>query len=250
MKSYLGVPMSSAHLIHLRPPPRTERLSDPPPAVALSRRELLQSVALLALSAQGCAPLTQTLRMAVVASEGLGAAALSRVLQGLIQAVLAYDHPAFESGTQAAVQAQLLSYFPIDRDPELAQLATALAVFDRTDLFPTLPPPMRAAERRLLLTEGTPVAEIDAALAGREAADRRAYDVLRGGGLPQHFADARVAQARAYLSLWGRSQFLMRRRIYQAVRSMVLIAAYSLPAHWPAIGYAGPIVGLSGIRGS
>lgn len=216
----------------------------------LSRRELLQTAALLALSAEGCAPFVKTLRLAVVASGGLEDRELAHMLRALISALLAYDHPDFAPGTQTAVAEKLLAYFPIDRDPQLTPLITALAIFEQMDLFSTLPPPMRSAERKLLQTEGLDESAIAAALAEREAEDLRAFEPLHRACVGKRFSEADLGLARAYLSLWGDSAFLMRRRIYRAMRSMILVAAYSLPAHWPAIGYAGPLLGLSGIRGS
>lgn len=221
-----------------------------PPAAQISRRELLQTAALLALSSEGCAPLAQNLRLAVVASGGLSTPALAKLLRALIQAVLAYDHPDFAAGTQGAVAQQLLHYFPIDSDPQLDSLRTALAVFERMDLFATLPPPMRSAERTLLRAEGCAEADVASLVSQAEAADLRAFDALRRSGLGTRFSDADLPTARAYLDLWSRSAFLMRRRIYRAVRSMILVSAYSLPAHWPAIGYDGPLVDRSGSRGS
>jgi hypothetical protein len=227
--------------------------ADPPATprgTLISRREILQTAALLAMAGPGCAPLTNNVRLAMVASAGLDTPGLAHVLRALIRSVLAYDHPDFASGTQHAVSERLLDYFPIDREPQLKPLTTALAIFDRIDLFPALPPPMRAAERKLIAAEGLLGSAADAALASREAADLRAYEAVRPPQTPAHFSAADLAAARAYLALWGHSAFLMRRRIYRAVRSMVLVAAYSLPSHWSLIGYDGPLVPPSGIRGS
>ena len=216
----------------------------------ISRRELLQTAALLALPAAGCTPFSQNIRLAVLASRGLDAPQRTKLLSALIQAVLAYDHPDFASGTQQDVAQRLLHYFPLDSDPQLEPLGAALAIFERMDLFVTLPPPMRSAERTLLITEGCAESDVAAAVAKAEADDLRAYDALRRSGLGKRFSEADLKTARAYLALWGHSAFLMRRRIYRAVRSMILVAAYSLPAHWPAIGYDGPILDRSGSRGS
>lgn len=221
-----------------------------PLAAQISRRELLQIAALLALPSTGCAPLARNVRLAVVASEGLSAPERAKLLNALIQAVLAYDHPDFALGTQAAVAQQLLHYFPIDSDPQFEPLVTALAIFERMDLFGSIPPPMRTAERKLLLAEGRADSDTGSIVAHAEAEDLRAYDALLRTGLGKRFSEADLKSARAYLSLWGRSAFLMRRRIYRALRSMILVAAYSLPAHWPAIGYDGPILDQSGSRGS
>jgi len=53
------------------------------------------------------------------------------------------------------------------------------------------------------------------------------------------FSAAPLAARRAYLGLWARSDVADRRRFYARVKSMVLIAAYALPALRRAIGYDG-----------
>lgn len=221
-----------------------------PRSAQISRRELLQTAALLAIPASGCASFSNNVRLAMVAGGGLDSVELAQVLRALIAAVLAYDHADFAAGTQAQVADRVLTFFPIDREPQLKPLATALAIFDRMELFTALPPPMRTAERKLLAAEGVIGAAADAALAQREADDQRAFHSLLPRPVGTRFSGAEIQLARGYLALWGRSEFLMRRRIYRAVRSMILVAAYSLPAHWPAIGYEGPLLDRSGIRGS
>lgn len=221
-----------------------------PRGAPISRRELLQTAALLALPGSGCASFSNNVRLAMVAGGGLDRGELAQILRALIAAVLAYDHAEFAAGTQTQVADCVLSFFPIDRDPQLKPLATALAIFDRMELFTALPPPMRTAERKLLASEGVVGAAADAVLAEREAADLRAFHALRPQPGGARFSSAEISLARGYLALWGHSEFLMRRRIYRAVRSMILVAAYSLPAHWPAIGYDGPLLDRSGSRGS
>ena len=53
------------------------------------------------------------------------------------------------------------------------------------------------------------------------------------------FAAAPLAARRASLRLWARSELPAQRLFYRSVKSMVLIAAYSLPALRRAVGYDG-----------
>ncbi len=91
-------------------------------------------------------------------------------------------------------------------------------------------------ERRLL--EYFPIAgEGGAALRDGLAAFDDAFATQAGaaGG----FAAAPLAARRAYLRLWARSDMPALRRFYVRVKSLVLIAAYSLPALRRAVGYDG-----------
>ena len=86
-------------------------------------------------------------------------------------------------------------------------------------------------ERRLL--EYFPLAgEGGAALRDGLAAFEDAFGEMR-------FSAAPLAARRAHLRLWARGDAPERRRFYKSVKSMVLIAAYSLPALRRAVGYDG-----------
>jgi len=63
-----------------------------------------------------------------------------------------------------------------------------------------------------------------------------AFDDPFGG---MRFSAAPLAARRAHLRLWARGDVPERRRFYKSVKSMVLIAAYSLPALRRAVGYDG-----------
>jgi hypothetical protein len=80
--------------------------------------------------------------------------------------------------------------------------------------------------------------------AGSEAALRAglmAFDEAFAGeaGAGGRFAAAPLPARRAYLRLWARADAPARRRFYKSVKSMVLIAAYALPAMRRAVGYDG-----------
>ena len=118
----------------------------------------------------------------------------SEVLRALIEAILAFDHPAFPAIGVDEVERRMLEYFPI------------------------------AGESGAALRDG--LAAFDDAFASQASAE---------GG----FAAAPLAARRAYLRLWARSDMPALRRFHVRVKSLVLIAAYSLPALRRAVGYDG-----------
>ena len=68
-----------------------------------------------------------------------------------------------------------------------------------------------------------------------------AFDEAFAGesGAGVRFAAAPLPARRAYLRLWAHADAPSRRRFYKNVKSMVLIAAYALPAMRRAVGYHG-----------
>lgn len=116
-----------------------------------------------------------------------------------------------------------------DGRPTLRALIETLLAFDHP-AFPGID--VEQVERRLL--EYFPVAGDGAAL-GLPAFDD-AFASQTGG----RFADAPLEARRAFLRLWARAEAPAQRRFYAGVKSMVLIAAYSLPELQRAIGFEGP----------
>ena len=120
-----------------------------------------------------------------------------------------------------------------ERGPEvLRALIETILAFDHP-AFPAIG--VDEVERRLL--EYFPIAgEAGASLRDGLAAfdDAFASQAGAGGG----FAAAPLAARRAYLRLWARSEMPALRRFYVRVKSLVLIAAYSLPTLRRAVGYA------------
>lgn len=117
------------------------------------------------------------------------------ILRALIEAVLAFDHPAFPAIGVDDVHGRLLEYFPIAGENGAA-LRAGLAAFD--DAF------------------------------------------ARHGGDGARFAAAPLAARRTFLRLWAGGEPPAQRRFYASVKSMILIAAYSLPELQRAIGHEGP----------
>ena len=116
-----------------------------------------------------------------------------------------------------------------DSGPTLRALIETLLAFDHP-AFPAIG--VEQVERRLL--EYFPSAS-DGAASGLPAFDD-AFASQAGGS----FADAPLDARRAFLRLWARAEAPAQRRFYAGVKSMVLIAAYSLPELQRAIGFEEP----------
>jgi hypothetical protein len=115
--------------------------------------------------------------------------------------------------------------------PVLRALIETVLAFDHP-AFPAIG--VEQVERRLLAYFPL-AAESEVALRAGLAAFGEAF----AGETGAHFAAAPVPARRAYLRLWAHSDVPARRRFYKSVKSMVLIAAYALPAMRGAVGYHG-----------
>jgi hypothetical protein len=167
------------------------------------------------------------------------------VMGALVETLLAFEHPDFPRIELAYVEERLFKHFPIDRSEHFEPLRQALMGFDAIRLFPEVDGWITRSEAALLETDGFRREEIERAIAEKARADREGFEALlhEHGAEPAHFHAASLPWRRAYLRLWARSGFAARRRFYRTVKPMVLVAAYSLPELWQAIGYSGPLIG-------
>jgi hypothetical protein len=113
-----------------------------------------------------------------------------------------------------------------DGGPTLRALIETLLAFDHP-AFPAIG--VEQVEHRLL--EYFPVAGDGTALG------LPAFENAFASQAGARFADAPLAARRAFFRLWGRADAPAQRRFYAGVKSMVLIAAYSLPELQRAIGF-------------
>jgi hypothetical protein len=104
--------------------------------------------------------------------------------RALIEALLAFDHPAFPAIGVESVERRALEYFPL---------------------------------------AGAPGEALRAELAA----------------LAPGFATAPLADRRAAVQRWARSDVAAERRFYAGVKRLVMVAAYSLPELRQAVGYEG-----------
>ena len=158
------------------------------------------------------------------------------VLDGLIQSLLPFDDPSFPALSIEAARSELLTLFPIEEEPRFLTLQRGFALFDQLDLFPY-------AFGAIVDQEATPLrgADLDEAV----AADQAAFDGLSAayGVESGAFSRLPLEAQRAYLRLWMGSWFVVRRQFARSAKSLITIAAYSLPVMHEAMGYAGPLLG-------
>jgi hypothetical protein len=147
------------------------------------------------------------------------------VVSALIPTVLPFEHPRFPALPASELERALFDMFPIDTDPNLADVRSALMLFENCALYDSPPAPFREGED-------------DTALA-RDHAQFTRYANRYGTA---HFTQQAVPARRAYFKLWGDSALAVRRRLYGGFRAWVMISAYSRPALWAVIGYDGPLL--------
>jgi hypothetical protein len=205
-----------------------------PPGWPVTRRAFLGCCAAIAHSA--CASLTSQTRAAHELLTDPGLLDYEPVLDGVIKAVLPFEHPGFPVTLQQ-VRRQLLHLFELEADPRYQSLQRTLQFFDDIRLFagPTVltdpPGPDVAggeAERRVSATVG-------------HTEDQRLFAAFCAIPGETRFAALPLSRQRGYFDLWRRSHFILKREFYAGARAVVLLTAYSMPPVWSAIGYEGPL---------
>lgn len=206
------------------------------PSIEFSRREFVASSVILGLSLSGCAGWTPNARFAHTQLVDPALDAYRPVLDGLIRSVLAFDDPSFPALSPEAARNALLTLFPIEQEPRFLTLQRGFALFDQVDLFPH-------AFRAIVDQEEVPLRGDD--LHEAAAADQTAFAGFadRYGVETGAFSQVSLEAQRAYLRLWMRSRFVVRRQFARSAKSLITIAAYSLPVMHEAMGYAGPLMG-------
>jgi hypothetical protein len=164
------------------------------------------------------------------------------VLRELVVTVLPFEHPHFPSVSPDRVFEELRHLFPIDDVEEYATLPRALTLFADCSLFPTLPAPFVDDELRDMAASRVALAETNALLEQKRLRERASYASYLAQFEALSFTDMPLDARRAYLSLWGASEFITRRRFYRGVKSLVTISAYSMAPFWRAVGYEGPLL--------
>jgi hypothetical protein len=210
----------------------------PAEAAGLERRAFLHAASLLVLSLAGCSRVLSHARFARLALNNPHPDEYRPILGSLIRTILPFEDTRFPELRPEALEQRVLALFPLDHDERYLALRRALLIFDELDLFPQLEPPVVLAERAAHAGADTPIDQL-------AHTDARAYAAfLTASGLSGHgsFTALAPAQRLGYLRLWGQSAFLAKRRFYQSAKGLVMIAAYSTPELWAAIGYAGPLL--------
>jgi hypothetical protein len=202
----------------------------------LSRRSFLQSAAVLAVCAAGCASVSTQSRFARTMLSNPHADEYRPILRSLIGTVLPFDHPRFPSVTVQTVEAQLYSVFPIDDKERFLTLQKSLIFFNDHSLFPHLFAPIAAGE-------GTDD-RATTSISRKEEQDAALYKRFVDPSVSSSpgFTDLTAVKQQEYLRMWGQSGFRIKRQLYRSIKSLVMIAAYSNEELWSTIGYEGPIV--------
>jgi hypothetical protein len=213
------------------------------PDALLARREFLRAcVALGAALSTSCRTLAANTKLAADVVDEPHADRVQPVIDALVRALLPFEDASFPVRSHA-VSRRLLEMFPVHDDPELAGLRRGLVVFDDAALFPERLSLLVDSEHEFLAGgERMSEPEIEHAIDDAFARDAEAFARMRLHAAEDGFARMSLADQRAYLRLWSGSAFALRRRFYRSAKSVVMFAAYSLPALWVAIGYDGPLL--------
>jgi hypothetical protein len=164
------------------------------------------------------------------------------ILRGIIITVLPFEHPDFPSISVDEVFAELFRLFRIEDDEDFAALPKGLTLFNDCSLFERPPAPFLDDERRDLALGRMRDADVGAAIACSVRGDQAAWSTFRERYGSLSFLEQALAGRRAYVSLWGASQLITRRRFYRGMKALVNITAYSMPPFWHTVGYEGPLI--------
>lgn len=162
------------------------------------------------------------------------------ILSALLETVLPFDDPAFPGVPAARIHDRFLRMFRLEAERRFLLLQQALLFFDDVELFPEAIPAILAEERRVLRGQ----TGLDLLLAGSVRRDRQFFAAFRStsGPGPLRFTDLSLGRRREYFQIWSGSGFSVKRRFARSSRDLAMIAAYSLPEVWAAIGYEGPLL--------
>lgn len=161
------------------------------------------------------------------------------VLDCLIESILPDRDVNFPVAPEQ-LRSRVLTLFPLDSDARFLGMQKALVLFNQLDLFRH---PLRPVLQEHVSLDTSP-GGLDATqtLARSHTRDAALYRAFAGQHPALRFTSLSLDGRRAYLDLWRASGYLIRRQFYASARSLVLIAAYSMDAVWPAINYDGPLV--------
>jgi len=128
--------------------------------------------------------------------------------------------------------------FPFEPTPAFQQTSF---VFNTLDLFATPPPAFTTAEETIFLAG---FADAQERLDDAVESDRSKFTTFQKslGAQATTFTLLAADARQAYLTMWVHSRLGIRRRYYTSVKTLVMVAAYSMNETWNAIGYPGPLL--------
>jgi hypothetical protein len=143
------------------------------------------------------------------------------------------------------IQSRLFDLFELEKEDRLIALQKGLLFFDAIELFPYALPVIVEEERRLEDRERG--ADSLSLASEKERADQKNYRrfLERATPVGKRFTTLTGDGRRHYLELWARSEFVFKRRFYQATKGLIMITAYSMDELWVPIGYEGPLISRS-----
>jgi len=212
--------------------------------IEVSRRDFLSLCSILAASLSACKSLTESARVASSFVVDPQAGEYRPTLQALVESILPIHTDGFPLDV-ATVTGRTLRMFLAEDDQRFLELQKALIYFNQLDLSPHIAAPLIAAER-LALDVPEHLSEQDFL---RVTTERIRLETIREEEharrypAPDHTFVALPPEGRlAWWRLWSGSSFTVKREFARAVRALIMIAAYSADAMWPAIGYEGPLI--------
>jgi hypothetical protein len=210
-----------------------------------SRRGFLISAPLLVTTLVRCSnTLWNQTRFADAFVTDPDSTAYRPALDAVIVAVLPFERPDFPLRDPAVVRQRLVRMFPLESDNRFAAFQRTLVFFDEIGLFEIFSGPLLQEEAiaRDTSQRGGDMNQLAAMIRETDTSSleafRREFSVPAGG----HFSNLPLAARRRYLGLWQNSASVVKREFHGALRSLVMISAYSMDEMWASIGYAGPLV--------
>ena len=135
--------------------------------------------------------------------------------------------------TDASRALAAVPYQPASESPEAIQRSLLLAIVPFEDPRLAGLQPLVIAARIAAIFRLSSDAEYRAGLS--------AFGSLVRQSTGETFSQMPLDRARRVVDAWLTSRSIEQRRFISTVKALAMIAVYSDPAVWPAIGYAGPI---------
>lgn len=210
-----------------------------------SRRGFLISAPLLVATLVRCSnTLWNQTRFADAFVNDPNSTAYRPALDAVIATVLPFERDDFPLRDPGFVRQRLVRMFPLESDDRFAGFQRTLVLFDEIGLFEIFSGPLLQEEAiaRDTSQRGGDMNQLAAMIRETDTSSletfRREFSVRPGG----HFSDLDLAARRRYLGLWKNSASVVKREFHGALRSLVMISAYSMDEMWASIGYKGPLV--------
>ncbi len=210
-----------------------------------SRRGFLRSVPLLAATLVHCShTLLDQTRFADAFIIDPDGAAYRPVLDALIATILPLGREDFPLRSPDAIRSKLLAMFPLDSDERLAGVQRMITLFDQIDLFTIFSGPLLQQEAiaRDLEGDGGTLTRIAATIRESDAKSLAAFRHEHSVAAAAQFTHLAQPARNRYFALWHESESIVKRQFHGALRSLVMVTAYSMDELWNAIHYGGPLL--------